>query len=307
LLASFWSARISRFVYHEVLGNQNHLGRKSAAMVNAEFLKWLDRRSERPFFAFLNYMDTHTAYIPPRGHKRRFGSALPSDVGLHNYWYDADYVYSREERQQIIDAYDSCLAYLDDQLAALFAQLQQRQLDQNTLVIIVGDHGEMLGEHGIFEHANCLYSEVMRVPLMVRLPGRVAAGVRQTEPVSIADVPATVADLIELSQSPFPGVSLLDRSARTESWAERPVYFEVKRNPFAQIRKTPASDGDMQGLVLDNMYYIRNANGREEVYNLETDADQQSNLSQTPAGQHVAERSRRLIQEAQKLRPRDIN
>jgi arylsulfatase A-like enzyme len=305
LLASFWSSRGTRVVYHRLLGGKDHLGRKNAAMINAEFLHWLDRRPERPFFAFLNYMDTHTAYLPPRRYQRRFGSQMPSDPGLHKYWYDSGFKYSSEERQQIVDAYDGCLAYLDDQLAELFAQLKRRKLDENTLVIVVGDHGEMLGEHDLFEHANCLYSEVVQVPLMLRFPGRVPSGQRATDAVSIADIPATVADLLSLPDSPFPGVSLIGAGRQSLARARRPVYFEVKRNPFAQVRRTPASEGDMQGVIAGGMHYIQNADGREEVYDIENDPEQRSNLNNTELGRAAVERSRRIVKRAERRRPRE--
>jgi arylsulfatase A-like enzyme len=304
LLATTWSSRITRLIYRRLFDRKNHLGRKSAAVINAECLRWLDRRPDQPFFIFLNYMDTHTPYTPPRAFEHRFGPEVPKDPGLHNYWYNADFEYSSAERQRIVDAYDSSLAYLDDQLAKLFGELKRRKLDQSTLVIVVGDHGEMLGEHDLFEHANCLYSEVIRVPLLVRLPSQgQAAQARRADPVSIADVPSTIADVLRLTESPFPGMSLL--SASKSPAARRPVYFEVERNPFAQIRKTPASDGDMQGVVVDGMYYIRNANGREEVYDLERDPGQIRDLSQMETGQVAIDRSRRIVEMAKKQRPRD--
>ena len=68
------------------------------------------------------------------------------------------------------DAYDDCLAYLDEQLGVLFDELHHRALLDDTLVVITSDHGEGLGEHDLFDHGESLYSTELDVPLLILLP-----------------------------------------------------------------------------------------------------------------------------------------
>ncbi len=103
--------------------------RKGAAVVNREFLKWLERRTqpERPFFAFLNYFDAHVPYQLPPGRMHRFGDAADdkSERTLIERWGDLDKV--RLPAQDIaiaLDAYDDCIADLDEQLGKLVDELR---------------------------------------------------------------------------------------------------------------------------------------------------------------------------------------
>jgi len=78
---------------------------------------------------------------------------------------------------QVRDLYDGALAYTDDNLARLLRALSEIGLEESTVVVVAGDHGEALGDHGLyFTHDFTLYDEVLRVPLVVRMPGRVAPG-----------------------------------------------------------------------------------------------------------------------------------
>ena len=186
--------------------------RKQAEVVNREFLDWLSRRRQprRPFFAFLNYVDAHAPYLLPVGVDGRFGPGPrtePDYLFLLDGWPRLDKLrISQAGRDLARDAYDNCLAYLDARLGELVADLQRRgELDQ-TIVIVAADHGEGLGEHELFDHGQSLYRTEIRVPLVIVLPPRYRAQGAIGEPVSLRDLPATIADLVSPgTKSPFPG------------------------------------------------------------------------------------------------------
>ena len=151
--------------------------RKGAAVVNREFLDWLSQRAqpERPFFAFLNYFDAHYPYRLPPGRLHRFGvepTGTATNV-LIQYWWDLDK--TRLPPQDLAfaaDAYDDCIADLDEQLGSLFDELNMRGVLERTWLIITSDHGESFGEHaGVFCHGSSLYQTELHVPLLIIPPG----------------------------------------------------------------------------------------------------------------------------------------
>ncbi len=190
--------------------------RKDAGVVNGEFLDWLSRRQEprRPFFAFLNYVDAHSPYLLPPGASYRFGAASRSDAEfrfLSESWTQANKRRLPTGAVALVrDSYDNCLAYLDKRLGELIDDLERRRLLDQTLVIVTADHGEGMGEHGLFDHGESLYRPEIRVPLLIVLPAaRARSPAVVDEFVSLRDLPATVVDLIGVAHgSPFPGKSL---------------------------------------------------------------------------------------------------
>ena len=189
--------------------------RKDAGVVNREFLNWLAREdgSRRPFFAFLNYVDAHAPYVPPPGAGHRFGRAPRTDADflfLTSGWAHADRLaLPPPARALAVDAYDHCIASIDDRLGELFGELKRRGVLDRTIVIVTSDHGEGFGEHDLFDHGESLYRTEIRVPLLISLPSGRASGRVVDRFVSLRDIPATIADLIGSSKEPpFPGRSL---------------------------------------------------------------------------------------------------
>ena len=152
----------------------------------------------RPFFAFLNYVDAHAPYLLPPGAPHRFGPAPMTEAEMRflaEGWTEADQRrFPRAARRLVRDAYDNCLAYLDERLGDLIDDLGRRGVLDQTLVIVTADHGEGLGEHELFEHGESLYRTEIRVPLLIVLPadrGRSPAPAVVDAPVSLRDIAAT--------------------------------------------------------------------------------------------------------------------
>jgi arylsulfatase A-like enzyme len=263
------------------------IGLKTAAELNRDFLHWVSSAGERPFFVFLNYFDAHAPYMPPAPFETRFGPKRARPETVLQEW-------SQQEAQVVIDAYDGSIAYIDHQLGLLFDQLERRGLMENTLVIVTSDHGEQFGEHGLYDHANSLYRPLLEVPLVISFPARVPAAKRIQEPVTLADLPSTVVELAALQHAPrFPGNSL------TRHWeegtihaAETPLLMLVSRG-INNPEWWPVSKGDMKSLLADGLYYIRNGDGREELYDFENDVLEERDLAGTAEGQRALERFRK--------------
>jgi arylsulfatase A-like enzyme len=191
------------------------IDRKGAAVVNREFLDWLSQRvqPERPFLAFINYFDAHYPYRLPPGRIHHFG-VEPTDTrhqALIQYWWDLDK--TRLEPQDLalaVDAYDDCIADLDEHFGSLFDELKRRGVLERTWLIIASDHGESFGEHaGVFCHGSSLYQRELHVPLLIIPPGGGTTKQVVTETASLRDVAATIVDVLGLeASSPIPGSSL---------------------------------------------------------------------------------------------------
>jgi arylsulfatase A-like enzyme len=280
--------------------------RKSAETINRDFLHWFDRRpeSKRPFFVFLNYLDTHTPYLLPPGGRHRFGvnPKIKKDYGevLMDWSFLDKQKLSRRYSSLARDAYDNCVAYLDEQLGKLFDDLQRRGVLDKTLVVITSDHGEGLGEHALFMHGESLYRTEIHVPLLILTPSHRPSGAVVRETVSLRDLPATVVDLIGLEiGSPFPGRSL------ARLWADRPtgaapiatdlVLSELASpNPSDPNQgRSPVYRGPLVSLTEGDFVYIRNeGDGGEELFNQRDDPNELSNLARVGAIQPVLRRLR---------------
>lgn len=242
----------------------DNLGHKNAPALNREFLKWLTRREERPVFAFLNYYDAHSPYRSPNSYDAKFRS-------------DGD-----PRTQARLDAYEGCIAFLDDQLRDLFRELEQQGFLRNTLVVITSDHGEQFGEHGLARHGNSLYRPVLEVPLMIALPESVPGGTRVDNAVSIQDVPSTIVDLAGITlPERMPGHSLKRFWADQTGHTAQPVLSQVS----AAIRQPRwlNSAGPMVSVVENGLHYIKNfGRNKEELYDFINDRGELRNLVGSP-------------------------
>jgi arylsulfatase A-like enzyme len=175
------------------------------------------------------------------------------------------------------DGYDRSLAFLDDALGRLFDELQRRGTLDETVVIVTSDHGELLGEQGFMRHGTTLYMPVLHVPLIVRFPPAVPAGVRVDAPVTLRDIPATVLDLIGASDNEFAGKSLASRWLEPGS-AAAPVYSEV-REALRIPKRYPNAESDLYSLLDEQHHYIRSSDNTEELYLYSEDPLESRNMA----------------------------
>jgi arylsulfatase A-like enzyme len=282
------SSMPGRWLVEHTLGLGNYYGVKwvrsqsrDAAGINRAFLDWLPRHplQERPFFAFLNYLDAHEPFVPPDTADVRFGlrPRSPADYRmLLDYWDRDKRTLSEREITLARDSYENCITALDRQVGDLLDELERRGILRNTVVIITSDHGEEFGEHGVFNHGFSLYAHEVHVPLVILAPGAPEGGV-VAEPVTLRDLPATVVDLLRLgTRSPFPGRSLADLwrndAMRDRAWAT-PALSEVDIPAVIdpQRGRGPKQRGLTMSLVARGRHYLVDVGGGEELFNLESD------------------------------------
>ncbi|MBI4516671.1 MAG: sulfatase [Deltaproteobacteria bacterium] len=270
------------------LGYRDRFGRKRAGDINRAFLRWLDARQVKPFFVLLNYVETHAPYVSPSAFHTRFmdpqqRAREPSFTFVPPNSPDG----SADTVSLLAAGYDGSLAFLDAELQHLFDQLRLRGLLDDTLVVLTSDHGESLGDHGLFQHGNSLYREQIRVPLIVSFPQLVPAPVRIAAPVSLRDIPVTVTSLLFPGEpSVFPGRSLAELWSSPTGGADRehePIVSEIAARDGVP-RAWPNSRRWVRSLVTAEWHLIRRQDGKTELYRLTADPAETHNLADTPSG-----------------------
>lgn len=281
--------------------------RKEAALINRQFLDWQSQRSQpnRPFFAFLNYFDAHWPYELRHKGLHRFGIA-PRDSReskLIRGWSSLEKTdLLPEDLSFARDAYDDCVADLDEQIGCLIDELARRDILDNTWVIITADHGESFGEHaGIFCHGTSLYQTELRVPLMILPPAakRIAPGIIK-QSVSLGNLAATITDIAGNDQStPFPGESLArywstSNPTRRPPASGNPVNSDralaevVPKDPMLESgpRKRVELAWPIAAIVEEGWSYIRrDTDEREQLFHIHDDANELHNLANDPVAQ----------------------
>jgi arylsulfatase A-like enzyme len=147
---------------------------------------WLRRPRSQPFFLWLHLYDPHSPYEPPSAFRKLYADR----------------------------PYDGEIAFVDMQLARLLTAIESSPEGVRTLIVLLSDHGESLGEHGELTHGMLLYDATLQVPLIFRLPSRLPAGAARPDAVTLADVAPTVLALAGLPPGePVDGVDLFGPTA----------------------------------------------------------------------------------------------
>jgi choline-sulfatase len=245
-------------------------------------LAWMDS-APRPFFLYVHTMEPHAPYTPSDEDLRPFaagGYRGPTDtrallrLGQLGTLDQAGLAFLRSRYEGEVHQNDRAFGELLDGLKA-------RGLDASTAVVFTADHGEEFQEHGGTEHAKTLYQELVRVPLVVRLPGAPARGVRERAAVQQIDLMPT---LLGLAGLPIPrGLPGRDLRATLEARADPrlppPVLFSEER--FAVVDKLAVRAGDLKLIFNNDGPALWRAGSHLELYDLARDPAEKSNLAAT--------------------------
>jgi len=250
------------------------LSHRTAEDINEMVYGMLNKAAE-PFFLFVNYMDAHDPYYPPRPFSH---NNFPQLVKLKEIVLRRLGIKTQNTTLSTLDLfqYDGEIAYLDDRLGDLFAYLKQQGLYDSSLVIVTSDHGEMFGEHGMYAHGEkvFLYEEVLKVPLIMKYPGSRKRG-REAKAVSL---PALYPAILSICGLPMPErFSNKKEGAQTypivseqylyEQGTHRVLYYgnykyftyEKKRNSeLYDIKNDPHEKEDLAALFPDISLQMKN-------------------------------------------------
>jgi arylsulfatase A-like enzyme/Tfp pilus assembly protein PilF len=177
-------------------GEFKRLGADVVSIAN----RWLTENSNSAFFLFVHFYDLHTPYNLPASYRARFGTG-----------------------------YDAELRYVDELVGTFLDFLRQRNLFDNSLVVLLADHGEGLEDHGEDTHGYFVYQSTIRVPLIVHWPaGSASFAAKVDEPVRLMDVAPTILEFAGIPAPPeFQGRSLMELLRPEGSKTPRDIYSET--------------------------------------------------------------------------------
>ena len=211
----------------------NDLGeRVRADWYNERLIPWIERHAKEQFFAFVHYWDVHQPYTQPESYRNLFQhkkgdlgdlevKEAPAGYRYVPGWGKVDEMYEGygvvpeqrspgtvPSREASIDLYDGSVSYLDRCIGDVVDVLKSNGVFEDTLIVVTADHGELLGQHGIYTHVN-LYDANIRIPLIVSYPAALAGGRRISGFGSQVDVLPTTLDLAGVRDTPrVDGISL---------------------------------------------------------------------------------------------------
>lgn len=239
---------------------------RRAAEATSRAVRWLTtgRAKDRPFFLWVHYFDPHSPYDPPRRYRDAFQPAGDGRDGL----------------AAAIAAYDGEVRFTDEAIGWLLDAVDREGLRESTLVVATADHGEGLMQHGHMEHGLMLYEEAVRVPLVLRWPGRILAARTVAEPVGLVDVTPTVLDLLGVQRTgtPFQGTSFAPvLEGRAKGDPERAVFLQ-RRQYEPGVRDGFRVNGEKWAVRAGQWKYIEALEERtRELYDLGADPGELQN------------------------------
>jgi arylsulfatase A-like enzyme len=256
-------------------------------------LEWIDENRDGPFFMFIHYFDPHLPYAPPPGYDDLFNKGyegrIQNPFDLEGFSKARERLFeemkdlTQDDWAEILDLYDGEIVFADEAFGGLIRGLKERGLTDDTVVILLSDHGEEFFEHGGFEHGHSLYDELIRVPLIVSLPGVAREGTRVKNQVRLLDVTPTVFDLLGLdAPAHFEGVSLVPYLAGETSVEARAGSLLPPHIAYAEAIRLGAEKKSVTARPRKVVYDLLSA--EREFYDLDRDPGETDNMALREGG-----------------------
>ncbi len=250
--------------------------------------------TDEPFFLWVHYMDAHTPYIPAPRYIREVSSDwLGTHRMLHAHTRTGlGWEVGERTLAELRTLYQAAVRQVDASVGRLLETLEAEGVADETAIVVAGDHGEEFQEHGHLAHYPKLYDELIRVPLIVDVPG--ADGRRVDGQVGLDDVPPTVTDLLDVDPpEEWTGQSLAPSVEGGAAPSDEPVVSVTVRGEEITAQPIPRSlsDGDLFVSVRDRDWtYVENVDaGEVELYDRSTDPTEQADLSADPTPEQQRE------------------
>ena len=234
---------------------------RRASKTTRRTLNWLERnRDLEPLFLWVHYFDPHSPYAPPKRYRKLF----EHDEDLDAHLQRREMAYKQTAR---LDRYDGEIAFMDAQLGELLDAFRAAGDWSNLVVLVAGDHGEGLRQHGQLMHG-LVWHEQLHAPLLMRLPGHEARRVPQL--LSASDVLPTLLGQLELPDEEAFLAQVSGQDVLAPDWQGRPILSRssVRRaNPKGKLEPVPSTFS----LTSSQWKYTSSDDGSEALYHRSDD------------------------------------
>ena len=280
---------------------------RPGAKVNDAFFQWFDRfeAAPSPMCVFLHYFDVHSPYRPPPSLRAAEVWMRIPGAGSHEHIVatrrllnEGDPAEARIHSEALEVLYEEGVQYIDYVMEHLFAGLRERGLMDRSIVILTADHGEAFDAHDEYwNHGFTVYDATAHTPLIVRIPGGVVSGRRDSRVASNIDVFPTVLELLAIEARAVEGQSFAPL-LRGEAMPERaPVFIEATK-PWTPVGERWYNDPRQRGIRTAGHKFIHDPDGDErELYDVSADPGELVNRLDDPelqgVGGDLAERLQR--------------
>jgi len=240
--------------------NNPDVSERKGKEVSKYAIKWLEENNNERFFLFLHYFDPHFRYQPPEPFAQQYKN----------------------------DPYAGEIAYADYCIGQVIEKLKQLDLFGSTLIVITGDHGEMLGEHGEAEHGFFIYQSAIKVPLIFKLPGKDQPH-KIDSITGLVDLFPTICSIVDIpSPQPIHGKDLSNLILnKKDQTTDRFLYCE-------SFTSTKHNANALLGVIAQDWKYIQTT--RPELYDLKNDPKETTNIvDQKPQRTHLMREHLKLI------------
>lgn len=257
-------------------GTLERLGAPAEKSVNLviQWLKGWHDEPRQPFFVFLHIWDVHLAYDPPPPYDTMFDpdyrGPIHIAIGMGRRIRPG---MSARDLRHVKALYDGEIRNVDTQIGRLLAYLRDRGVLDRTIIAVTADHGDEWFEHGQFSHHKTLYDEVLRVPLIIRDPGRVPAGTVVRAQARLMDVAPTILSLAGVRYAPF-----IEAQRRGLARDLTPLFGGDDRLPPA-IAYGNLENWLVSAQTLKSKLIVNLVTGKEEIYDLTNDPGETKNLA----------------------------
>jgi len=285
------AVNVANAVYGQFFRKRNDNG---ARRTNEWVGKWLaDRQRDDPFFLFINYLEPHLEYRPPKALAEQF---LPDNVTYdeamgvsQNAWeYITGATDLTDRELRILHAlYRAEIAYLDRRIGELRETLEESGEFEDTVFVVTSDHGENIGDHGFMDHQYSLYDTLLHVPLIVH--GEDFDGGQVDDLVQLTDLAPTLLDAAAIDapeiRRKFQGRSFHPDSGVdprkhvvAEYMAPQPSMEALREQVGTLPDNTTRLDRSLRAIRTDEAKLIRGSDGSREFYDVQDDPGESMDL-----------------------------
>lgn len=298
---SYKQKALFSFIKNKCYGNMRHYifrkmadfylrndlgGKKIVELIKEQFD--LNYHNDKPFFLFANILDTHTPFLPPEGFRDYFGSGVITknilDAFFNGHLFQAGRIKFSSEEQEMLDVlYDGGVRYVDNLAEGLFGYLEKKGYLDDTLVIIMSDHGEMLNEHDrLIGHGDSTYEGMVRIPLIILDKTQIKKSNRREGLVSLIDIFPTILNTagarIDTIKFKYKCKNLLEDSRPSQF-----VICECTALPYPdRLYNYPeviAASYHVERTIIGKSYkFVWRSNGNHALYDLSVDRAEKYNL-----------------------------